>query len=34
MLRLFPVMQVTCGDAIELLREKQIDQVPIVTEVG
>ena len=28
------VWQVTCGEAVELLEEKQIDQVPIVTDAG
>ena len=28
------LVQVTCGEAVELLQEKQIDQVPILTDVG
>ena len=27
-------LQVTCGEAVKLLQEKQIDQVPILTDTG
>ena len=32
--RVMSTLQMTCGEAVELLREKQIDQVPILTETG
>ena len=27
-------LQVMCGEAVKLLRDKQIDQVPILTDTG
>ena len=32
--RLVSTLQMTCGEAVELLKEKQIDQVPILNETG